>query len=85
MRVSTSKSTPQVGGELLSEAKDFKYIRVLFRSDGKIKFVIDKQLGMMLAVMKALYQTVVVKRELRRKAKLSNSLVNLHSNPHRWS
>lgn len=58
----------QIGSETLPEAKDFRYIRVLFRSDGKIKCVMDKQLGVMLAVMQALYQTVVVKRELRQKA-----------------
>ncbi len=52
----------QVGSELLPEAKDFKYIRVLFRNDGKIMRVKDKQLGVMLAVMQVLYQTVVVKR-----------------------
>ncbi len=80
MRVSTSKSEAMVlcrkkvdcsfwvGSELLSRAKEFKYLRVL--SEGKMEREIDK-IGAASAVMWALYQTVVVKKELSRKAKLS--------------
>jgi len=46
----------RVGSKLLLQAKEFKYLGVLFTSEGK---------------MRALYRSVVVKRELSRKAKLS--------------
>jgi len=83
MRVSTSKSEAmvlcqkmvefslRVGSELLPQAKEFKYLGVLFTSEGKIERVMDRWIGAASAVMWALYQSIVVKRELSRKAKLS--------------
>ncbi|KAK3521039.1 hypothetical protein QTP86_018753 [Hemibagrus guttatus] len=82
MRVSTSKSeamvldrkkvacTLQVGGEVLPQVEEFKYLRVLFTSEGRMDREIDRQIGAAAAVMRSMYRSVVVKKELSRKAKL---------------
>jgi len=73
MRVSTSKSEAmfhcwtvecslQVGSELLPQMKEFKYLRVLFTSEGKMEQEMERQIGAAPAVMRALYPSVVVKR-----------------------
>ncbi|KAI3360896.1 hypothetical protein L3Q82_013107 [Scortum barcoo] len=71
MRISTSKSEAmvlnrkrvacpiRVGGEVLPQVEEFKYLGVLFTSEGKMEHEIDW------------YRTVLVKKELNRKAKLS--------------
>ncbi|KAK3533936.1 hypothetical protein QTP70_034935, partial [Hemibagrus guttatus] len=83
MRVSTSKSeamvldrkkvacTLQVGGEVLPQVEGFKYLRVLFTSEGRMDREIDRRIGAAAAVMRSMYRSVVVKKELSRKAKLS--------------
>ncbi|KAI3371926.1 hypothetical protein L3Q82_006798 [Scortum barcoo] len=83
MRISTSKSEAmvldrkrvacplQVGGEVLPQVEEFKYLGVLFTSEGKIEREIDRRIGAASAVMQSVYRTVVVKKELSRKAKLS--------------
>ncbi|KAK3557454.1 hypothetical protein QTP70_027739, partial [Hemibagrus guttatus] len=83
MRVSTSKSeamvlnrkkvacTLQVGGEVLPQVEEFKYLGVLFMSEGRMDREIDRRIGAVAAVMRSMYQSVVVKKELSRKAKLS--------------
>uniref|UniRef100_A0AAV2MIF0 Reverse transcriptase domain-containing protein n=1 Tax=Knipowitschia caucasica TaxID=637954 RepID=A0AAV2MIF0_KNICA len=83
MRISTSKSEAmvldrkkvpcplQVGGEVLPQVEEFKYLGVLFTSEGRMEREIDRRIGAACAVMRPLYRTVVVKRELSRKAKLS--------------
>ena len=83
MRVSTSKSEAmvlcrktvecslRVTSELLPQAKEFKYLGVLVTSEGKIEREMDRRIGAASAVMRALYRSVVVKKELSRKAKLS--------------
>ncbi|KAK3557834.1 hypothetical protein QTP86_003172 [Hemibagrus guttatus] len=83
MRVSTSKSeamvldrkkvacTLQVGGEVLPQVEEFKYLRVLFTSEGRMDREIDRRIGAAAAVMRSMYRSVVVKKELSRKAKLS--------------
>ncbi|KAK3515797.1 hypothetical protein QTP70_032936 [Hemibagrus guttatus] len=67
MRVSTSKSeamvldrkkvacTLQVGGEVLPQVEDFKYLRVLFTSDGRMDREIDRRIGAAAAVMRSVY------------------------------
>ncbi|KAK3562555.1 hypothetical protein QTP86_002034 [Hemibagrus guttatus] len=81
MRVSTSKSeamvldqkkvacTQQVGGEVLPQVEEFKYLRVLFMSEGRMDRKIDRRIGAAAAVMRSMYRLVVVKKELSRKAK----------------
>ncbi|KAK3510172.1 hypothetical protein QTP70_026760 [Hemibagrus guttatus] len=83
MRVSTSKSeamvldrkkvacTLQVGGEVLPQVEEFKYLGVLFTSEGRMDREIDRWIGAAAAVMRSMYRFVVVKKELSRKAKLS--------------
>ncbi|KAI3373890.1 hypothetical protein L3Q82_022459 [Scortum barcoo] len=91
MRISTSKSEAmvldrkrvacplQVGGEVLPQVEEFKYLGVLFTSEGKMEREIDRRIGAASAVMRSVYRTVVVKKELSRKAKLSDLPVNLRS------
>ncbi|KAK7922730.1 hypothetical protein WMY93_009632 [Mugilogobius chulae] len=61
----------QVGGESLPQVEEFKYLGVLFTSEGRMEREIDRRIGAASAVMRSLYRTVVVKKELSRKAKLS--------------
>ncbi|KAK3545364.1 hypothetical protein QTP70_005981 [Hemibagrus guttatus] len=80
MRVSTSKSeamvldrkkvacTLQVGGELLPQVEEFKYLGVLFTSEGRMDREIDRRIGAAAAVMRSMYRAVVVKKELSLKA-----------------
>ncbi|KAK3510372.1 hypothetical protein QTP70_005671 [Hemibagrus guttatus] len=80
MRVSTSKSeamvldrkkvacTLQVGGEVFPQVEEFKYLGVLFTSEGRMDCEIDRRIS---AAMQFMYWSVVVKKELSRKAKLS--------------
>ncbi|KAK3519688.1 hypothetical protein QTP70_000998, partial [Hemibagrus guttatus] len=82
MRVSTSKSeamvlnrkkvacTLQVGWEVLPQVEEFKYLGVLFMSEGRMDREIDRWIGAVAAVMRYMYWSVVVKKELSRKAKL---------------
>ena len=83
MRISTSKSEVmvlsrkrvecplQVGGEVLPQVEEFKYLGILVTSEGRMEREIDRRIGAASAVMRALNRSVVVKRELSRKAKLS--------------
>ncbi|KAK0156391.1 putative uncharacterized transposon-derived protein F52C9.6 [Merluccius polli] len=83
MRISTSKSesmvlnrkrvecTLRVGDEILPQVEEFKYLGVMFTSEGRMEWKIDRRIGAVSAVMRTLHGSVVVKRELSRKAKLS--------------
>ncbi|KAK3544419.1 hypothetical protein QTP86_011157 [Hemibagrus guttatus] len=83
MRISTSKSeamvldrkkvacTLQVGGEVLPQVEEFKYLGVLFMSEGRMDREIDRRIGAAAAVIQSMYRSVVVKKEPSRKAKLS--------------
>ncbi|KAK0135463.1 LINE-1 retrotransposable element ORF2 protein [Merluccius polli] len=83
MRISTSKSesmvlnrkrvecTLRVGDDILPQVEEFKYLGVLFTSEGRMEREIDRRIGAASAVMRTLHGSVVVKRELSRKAKLS--------------
>jgi len=46
---------------VLSQVKEFKYLRVLIKIQGKIEWEMDR-IGAAFAVMRALYRSVVVKR-----------------------
>ena len=50
---------------------EFKYLGVLFPSERKMEQEIDKRIGAASAVMRTQRQSVVAKRELSQKAKLS--------------
>ncbi|KAL1282365.1 hypothetical protein QQF64_001168 [Cirrhinus molitorella] len=83
MKISTSKSKAmvldrkkvacplQVGGEFLVQVEDFKYLGVLFTSEGRLEREIDRRIGAAAAAMRFMYWSVVVKKELSEKAKLS--------------
>ncbi|KAK3515715.1 hypothetical protein QTP70_029929 [Hemibagrus guttatus] len=62
--------TLQVGGEFLPQVEEFKYLGVLFTSEGRMDREIDRRIGAAAAVMRSMYRFVVVK-ELSQKAKLS--------------
>ncbi|XP_061737225.1 uncharacterized protein LOC133539140 isoform X2 [Nerophis ophidion] len=83
MRISNSKSESvvlarkrvechlRVGEETLPQVEEFKYLGVLFTSEGRVDREIDRRIGAASSVMRTLYRSVVVKKELSRKAKLS--------------
>ena len=83
MRISTSKSESmvlsrkrvecplRVRDEILPQVEEFKYLGVLFTSEGRMEREINRRIGAASAVMRTLHRSVVVKRELSRKAKLS--------------
>ncbi|KAI3369528.1 hypothetical protein L3Q82_007738 [Scortum barcoo] len=70
MRISTSKSEAmvldrkrvacplRVGGEVLPQVEEFKYLGVLFTSEGKMEREIDRRIGAASAVMRSVYRTV---------------------------
>ena len=49
-----------VGIELVPQVKEFKYLRVLFMSEGKMECELDRQIGAASAVMQVLYHTILV-------------------------
>ena len=61
----------QVGGELLPQLEEFKYLGVLFTSEERIEHEIDRLIGAAVAVKLLLYRSVVVKKELGLKANFS--------------
>lgn len=58
----------QVGGETLPKVGESRYLQVLFKSQGKMKREIDGRISVATAVMLSLYPTVMVTKELNRKA-----------------
>ena len=83
MKISTSKTevlhlsrnfvqcSLQVGGLSLKQVEKFKYLGVVFSSDERRDEELDVRSGQAHAVMRALHHSIVLKRELLRKAKLS--------------
>ncbi|TWW67120.1 Adhesion G protein-coupled receptor G3 G-protein coupled receptor 97 [Takifugu flavidus] len=61
----------RVKEEILPQVEEFKYLGVLFTSEGRMEREIDRRIGAASTVMRTLHRSVVVKRELSRKAKLS--------------
>ena len=60
-----------VNGATLRQVEKFKYLGVAFTSDGRQDEELDTRIGKASAVMRALHDSVVMKRELSKKAKLS--------------
>ncbi len=83
MRISTSKSKAivlsrkketcplQVGGVFLPQVEEFKYLGVLFTSEGRMEWEIDRRICAASAVMRSMYRSDMVKKEMSCKAKLS--------------
>ena len=61
----------QVNGATLKQVEKFKYLGVAFTSDGRQDKELDTRIGKASAVIRALHYSVVMKRELSKKAKLS--------------
>ena len=61
----------QVNGAKLKQVEKFKYLGVAFTSDGRQDEELDTRIDMARAIMRALLNLVVIKRELSKKAKLS--------------
>ncbi|TWW68233.1 hypothetical protein D4764_19G0000310 [Takifugu flavidus] len=82
MKISTSKSEAMVLNrkkvecllwvkeEILPQVQEFKYLGVLFTSEGRLEQEIDRRIAVS-AVMRSLHRSIVVKRELSQKVKLS--------------
>ncbi|KAI3360388.1 hypothetical protein L3Q82_002299 [Scortum barcoo] len=99
MRISTSKSEAmvldrkrvacplRVGGEVLPQVEEFKYLGVLFTSEGKMEREIDRRIGAVSAVMARRCTGPGQVKELSRKleARSLDLPVNLCSHPHLWS
>ncbi|TWW59478.1 hypothetical protein D4764_06G0010080 [Takifugu flavidus] len=60
-----------VGEEVLPQVEEFKYLGILFTSEGRMEREINRRIGAASTVMRALNRSVVVKKELSRKAKIS--------------
>ncbi|KAI3376614.1 hypothetical protein L3Q82_017048, partial [Scortum barcoo] len=98
MRISTSKSEAmvldrkrvacplRVGGEVLPQVEEFKYLGVLFTSEGKMEREIDRRIGAASAVMRS----DVPDRRGEEGAEPKGEALDLHrsisrSHPHLWS
>ncbi|KAI3361882.1 hypothetical protein L3Q82_002204 [Scortum barcoo] len=75
----------QVGGEVLPQVEEFKYLGVLFTSEGKIEREIDRRIGAASAVMRSVYRTVCGEEGAESKGEALDLPVNLRSHPHLWS
>ena len=62
----------QVNGATLKQVEKFKYLGVAFTRDGRQDEELHTQISKASAVMRALHYSVAMKRELSKKAKLSN-------------
>ena len=62
----------QVNGATVKQVEKFKYLRVAFTSAGTQDEALVTRIGKASAVMRALHYSVVMKRELSKKAKLSD-------------
>ena len=60
-----------MNGATLKHIEKFKYLGIVLTSDGRQDGELDARIGKASAVMRALHYSVVMKRELSRKAKLS--------------
>ncbi|TWW80607.1 R2 Retrovirus-related Pol polyprotein from type I retrotransposable element [Takifugu flavidus] len=77
MKISTSKSKAmvlnrkkvecllRVKEEILPQVEEFKYLGVLFTSEGRMEQEVDRRIGAASAVMRTLHQSVVAKRIYR--------------------
>ncbi len=82
MKISTSKSEAmvlsrkpvdcplRVGNESLPQVKEFRYLRILFTSEGTMDRETSRRIWTAGAVLRSRYHTIVMKRELSQEAKL---------------
>ena len=72
-----------MSGNTLQQVETFKYLRVVFTSDGSRNKEIDTRIGKENAVLREFYCSVVAKRELSKTEKLS--VFKSVFVPHLWS
>ena len=75
----------QVSGNTLQQVEKFKYLGVVFTSDGRRSEEIDTRVGKAITVLRELYHAVVTKRELSSTAKPSVVQISFCSDSHLWS
>ena len=63
----------QTNGVTLQQTEKFKYLEITFSSDGKQHNKLDTRIGKASTLMRQLYQSVVLKRELCTKANFLSS------------
>ena len=61
----------QLNGATLKQVEKFEYLGVAFMSDGRQDEELDTRIGKASAVMRGLHYSVVITRELSKKAKIS--------------
>ncbi|TWW64123.1 hypothetical protein D4764_03G0011310 [Takifugu flavidus] len=86
MKISTSKSEAMVLGkreDFLTKVEEFKYLGVLFTSEGRMEQEIDRRISAASAVMQTLHRSIVVKRA-EPKGEALDLPVDLCSYPHLW-
>ncbi|KAI3366015.1 hypothetical protein L3Q82_009843 [Scortum barcoo] len=93
MRISTSKSEAmvldrkrvvcplRVSGEVLPQVEEFKYLGVLFTSEGKMEREIDRRIGAASAVMRSVCRTVSGEEGAESKGEALDLPVNLRFPP----
>ena len=69
----------------LQHVETFKYLGVVFMSDGSRNKGIDTWIGKANAVLRVLYCSAVTKRALSKNARLSVFKCFFYSDPHLWS
>jgi len=75
----------QVSGNTLQQVEKFKYLGVVFTSDGRRSEEIDTRVGKAITVLRELYHAVVTKRELSSTTKPSVVQISFCSDSHLWS
>ena len=74
----------RVGNEFLPQVKEFKYLGILFSSEGTREREMGRRIGAAGAVLRLLCHTVVMERA-EREGKALNQPVNLRFYPYLWS
>ena len=74
----------QVSRNTLQQVETFKYLGVVFTSDGSRNKGSDTRTGKANVFLRELYYSVVTKRELSKTANLSVFNIGLCSDPHLW-
>ena len=75
----------QTNGVTLKQTEKFKYFGVVFLSNGRQENELDARIGKASVVLRQLYQSLVLKRELLYKSKAFCFQISFCSYPHLWS
>ncbi len=75
----------QVGGVLLPQVEEFKYLGVLFTSEGRMEREIDRRIGAASAVMRSIVPVCRGEERAEPQGEALDLPVNLRSYSHLWS